>query len=83
MFVDPPVSVPVKVIVFTFPEVALVTQVGVGGGETLLVQGVGEEIWTIGAGVIVTVEVAERFWSSNDSAMTLTVFGMGTEVGAW
>jgi hypothetical protein len=61
ILVDPPVSVAVKVTVFALPEVALVTQTGEGGGETELVQGAGEEICTVGAGVIVTVEVAATF----------------------
>jgi microcystin-dependent protein len=73
----------VKVTVFALPEVAGVMQKGEGGGETELVQGAGEEIFTVGAGKIVTVEVAERFWSSNDTAATVTVLGIGTEDGAW
>ena len=37
---------------------------------------------TIGAGVMVTVEVAETFWSSKEIAATVTVLGEGTCVGA-
>lgn len=61
IFVVPPVSVAVNVIVFALPDVASVTQIGDGGGETVLLQGAGEEICTVGAGEIVTAEVAARF----------------------
>ena len=64
VLVVPPVSVAVKVRVFAAPEVALVIQVG-GVGEELVqdceVLVDGEVIVTLGAGVIVTVEVAKTF----------------------
>jgi len=65
VLVEPPVSVALKVTVFAAPE-------GTVTGP------VGEVIITTGAGVMVTVEVAERFWSSKDSAATVTVLGEGT-----
>jgi len=37
----------------------------------------------VGAGVMVTVELAESFESSKETAATVTVFGDGCCTGAW
>jgi hypothetical protein len=37
---------------------------------------------TVGGGRIVTVEEADRFWSSNDTTVTVTA-AEGTAPGAW
>lgn len=66
----PPVSVAVKFTVFAEPEGTIT------GAE-------GEVIVTTGAGVMVTAEVAETFWSSKETAVTFTVAGEGTVTGAW
>jgi hypothetical protein len=44
--------------------------------------GVGDVIFTTGAGTIVTVDVAERLGSSNETAATVTVGVVGTCDGA-
>jgi hypothetical protein len=62
--------VALKFTVFAVPEVT------VTGAE-------GEVIVTTGAGVMVTVEVANTFGSSNEATLTFTVLGVGTVVGAW
>jgi hypothetical protein len=68
--VVPPVSVALKFTVFAVPEGT------VTGAE-------GEVIVTTGAGVIVTVEVANTFGSSDEATDTLTMLGEGIVVGAW
>ena len=65
-----PVSWAVNVTVFIGPA-------GIVTGEE------GEVMVTTGAGTTVTVEVAVRFWSSNDLTPTMTVGGEGTVTGAW
>src|SRR5258708_36292862 len=74
VLVDPPVSVAAKVTVFAVPEV---TWMGVAQGDMQ-----GEVMATVGAGVMVTVEVAETFGSTNETAVTLTGLEAGTAAGA-
>src|ERR1700719_33016 len=68
--VDPPVSLALKFM--TFAEPALT----VTGAE-------GEVMVTAGAGVIATEAEANTFWSSKETAVTVTVGGDGIVVGAW
>ena len=69
LLVVPPVSVALKVTVFALPDST------VTGAE-------GEVMVTTGAAAMVTVEVANTFWSSNETAVTLTVAGEGIVTGA-
>jgi len=64
MFVEPPVSLPLKSTVFAVPAAT-------AGGAA------GEVMDTTGAGVMVTVAVAESLDSSYEKAPTVTVPGEG------
>ena len=67
LVVGAPVTVPVNASVLLVPAVK-VAEVG--------------EIVTVGGGRIVTADEADRFWSSNDTTVTVTA-EEGTVAGAW
>lgn len=67
LVVGAPVTVPVNARVLVVPAVK-VADVG--------------EIVTVGGGRIVTADEADKFWSSNDTTVTV-IADVGTVAGAW